>query len=119
MKMATLEFNNAKVPEVYGLHALPLDIALMGDDAKNDWWYSYYKYNFSAGVIGTEHFDKIVVDWTDYGFERTIASIDTFNFVPGDSMSRKEVAEILYRMKAIRDTGNEYYNPELMPNPIN
>lgn len=99
IKMAVLEFNNGVVPPErttsYGKAA----------DANNkEWYYPHLDYSLAGNFIGLKHTKKLE------GTE--------FDFLPNDSMSRKEVAEMLYRMKSTKDHKLTAYDDFFTPNII-
>lgn len=119
MKMAILQFNNGEVPGYDAMFGNPYDIASW-EGVENEWWYEYYHYVFSANLVGTAHFEKFNADWSGLGVDSDFAN-PTFNFAPNGSMTRKEVAEMLYRMKAVKDNEEAidgYYYEGLEPNLI-
>lgn len=119
LKMSILQFNDGKIPEYGAMFGNPYDIASW-EDVEDEWWYDYYNYAFSASLVGTEHFKEFNGDWSGMGVESSFAN-PTFNFEPDGSMSRKEVAEMLYRMKAVKDNEDSiegYYYDELKPKTL-
>ena len=113
IKMAILEFNEGKIPEQTPEFANPYDIAQIKD---NPWWMPYYKSAMGGGFLGTKHFKKFNATWEVT--ENTSASNPTYNYEPAGSMTRKEVAEMLYRMKATKDFALSVYEDFLTPNII-
>lgn len=116
VKMATLEFNDGEIPSYDALFGNPYDIASMENYDEN-WWCPYYRYVFSSNTVGVDHFERYDADWESLGVDDDFAN-PTFNFGPGDSMTRKEVAEMLYRMKAIKDQGTSAYVDGMTPDSI-
>lgn len=119
MKMAILQFNDGKIPSYGAMFGNPFDIASW-DGVENEWWYDYYSYAFAANLVGTEHFKKYNADWSGMGVESSFAN-PTFNFAPNGTMTRMEVAEMLYRMKTVKDNeGNieGYYYDEIKPKDV-
>jgi len=115
LKMAVLEFNDGQVPAQWGMFGNPYDIAKVTD---NPWWKEYFVSAMGSNTIGTEHFPRFEADWSGMGVDSDFAN-PTYNFEPAASMTRKEVAEMLYRMKALKDTGEEgSYNEDLVPAPL-
>ncbi|MBI5753656.1 S-layer homology domain-containing protein [Candidatus Peregrinibacteria bacterium] len=99
IKMASIEFTNNDIPEkkwkFQGIEGMPADT----QDSKL-WFYKYLEYALKTNTVGTKHIDiSKAEEKGPYYYE----------FLPNDSMSRKEVAEMLYRMKAIKDNGEDYY----------
>ncbi len=101
IKMAILEFNDGKIPRVAGMYSDPYDIYKLFKDNDNPWWKPYYISAISSNTIGTEHFPKIEPYWSGVLY--------SFNFGPGEAMARKEAAEMLYRMKALKDNNETFY----------
>lgn len=101
VKMSVLEFNNSQIPTVpSGKEALnkPYDVD------SSAWYYNYIMKAINEDTVGLTH--------------ATYHGGGTYNYYPGDSMTRKEVAEMLYRMKAVRDNGAEKYSTSIMPSAI-
>jgi hypothetical protein len=104
IKMAVLEFDlydeNA---DMYGHSgANPRDIDL------DEWYASYFWSAQHIEALGLEH---ITIEAKD--------SMPLTYFYPGDPMTRKEVAEMLYRMKTIKDNSLEIYSDQYKPDPLN
>lgn len=77
---------------------------LLGDN-----WFDIYIYSaVDRNAVGKDHVTNVAAD-----------SMPEVYFHPGDSMSRKEVAEILYRMKTLTDNSVFGYVDTMSPNPIN
>jgi len=76
----------------------------MNDQA---WYYKYFTYVIFRNLVGQEHVNKITNISSDYGFDQY--------FKPGDTMARKEVAEMLYRMKTLKDNKIEKYSSNYSP----
>mgnify|MGYP003987036577 CR=1 FL=1 len=99
IKMATLEFHNGEIPPVAGLYINGYDIAKALTDNPDEWWKEYYSSARGANTVGIDHFDR-------YDTEEST----TYDFGPGESMTRKEVAEMIYRMKSNNDSGKTWYD---------
>ncbi len=98
MKMAVLEFNDGAIPETdLYMWEIPADVN------EGEWYFDYLEYVRAADLVGEMH---------------TESTVDGFNFFPGDSMSRKEVAEMLYRMKSVMDTNGSQYRSWVSPDII-
>ena len=69
------------------------------DVSKTGWYSAYMHFLFNKNLIGLRH-------------------VINKSFKPGDSMSRKEVAEMLYRMKASVDNNNSDYAQGTLPQNI-
>lgn len=99
IKMASEEFTNNNIPKIkwkFGpLEGMPAD----AQDSQV-WSYKYIEYGLKTNTVGKKHIGHgdMEKDGPYY-----------FKFFPDESMSRKEVAEMLYRIKAIRDNENNYY----------
>lgn len=96
-KMAILEFNDGTLPVAQDQPNMPYDA---GDD---QWYYGYLEYGMYANIFGLNH-----IEVTGTGF----------NYFPGDSMTRKEVAEMLYREKSIDDRNVDVYEKGMSPEAI-
>lgn len=78
-------------------------------DIPTDAWYNdYFNQAINTNTVGTKHVVYNYGDYENYGY----------NFYPGNSMSRKEVAEMLFRLKAIADLAADSYADTIMPNEI-
>ncbi len=99
MKIAVLEFYDGLVPDdTHGL-LKPVDID------ENAWYYPYFEYLYATAQLGTEHL-------------YIIPDSDAAYYVPQASMTRAEVAEMLYRMKTVKDNGLEIYTDTYYPTPL-
>lgn len=79
------------------------------DVTTGDNWFDVYIYSGTdAHSIGTDHVTSVAAD-----------SMPEVYFHPGDSMSRKEVAEMLYRMKTLTDNGVFGYVDTMAPDNLN
>lgn len=109
VKLAVLSFNEGKIPEYDVLIELPHDIENM-KNLTNQWWWDYLKYALASQIVGLEHFPRFNKnDFSDYNFE------------PTEPMSRKEVAELLYRIKTVNDNNLDVYSDDdnLILQPLN
>ncbi len=115
IKMAILEFNDGEIPAQSGIFETPYDIAKITD---NTWWKPYFESAMGSNLVGTNHFTTFNADWSGMKVESDFTN-PTYNFGPGEPMTRKEVAEMLYRIKALKDSGERgSYIDGLKPNPI-
>lgn len=73
----------------------------------NEWYGEYIFTAFLRSLVGLEH-----VYTVDNG------EMANMYYGPADPMSRKEAAEMLYRMKTLVDNGAEMYDENIYPNPI-
>lgn len=90
MKMAVLEFNGGVVPEYrYDYFSSYSDVV------EGEWYYDYADYAFSANIVGTNH-----EEWDANG---------GYKYMPAGGMTRGEVAEMLYRLRALEDYNSERY----------
>ncbi len=72
-------------------------------------WFDVYIYSaVDRNAVGKDHVTQLAAD-----------SMNEIYFHPGDSMSRKEVAEMLYRMKTLTDNSVFGYVDTMSPNPLN
>jgi len=104
IKIAMLEFTNLDQT-----NNSPLGWLNYVDVNKNAWYMPYFNQAINTNTVGTAH---ITYD-SSQSFE-----YDRYDFYPGDSMTRKEVAEMLFRLKAITDLRAEYYEDTISPNEI-
>ena len=97
IKMAILEFNDGEIPSYIEEN--------MGFAIDSSQWYAEYLYPaIFNSLVGLEHV--------------TPAGTDISDFHPGESMTRKEVAEMLYRMKTVKDNELDFYTENYTPNNI-
>jgi S-layer homology domain len=88
-------------------------------DIPIDAWYNdYFNQAINTNTVGTKHIVYNYSDYEDYVYGDTDYENVGYNFFPGDSMSRKEVAEMLFRLKAIADLTADRYAETIMPNEI-
>ena len=98
IKIAVLEFNYGEIP------AYTSNYGNLKDAPSTEWYYPYLNYALSANVLGRNHTNQI--------------DATSFKFYPGEDMSRKEVAEMLYSMKTVRDNSLDSYDEAYEPNPL-
>lgn len=104
VKMAILEFNNDKIPPDLDSPAL----TDAKDNTEDKWYYKHIDYALQAEIVGLKHATTIDQD-KDLGM---------IKFYPEEAMSRKEVAEMLYRMKTMSDNYAEYYKETDKPDTM-
>lgn len=117
VKLAVLAFNNGRVPDHQSVFGNPFDVASMSNRSKT-WWWDYYVYAFSSNIIGLTHFERYDADWSSMNVDSDFAN-PTFDFGPTQPMTRKEVAELLYRTKAITDNEGDSYALGFLPWSVN
>ncbi|MFC1647442.1 S-layer homology domain-containing protein [Patescibacteria group bacterium] len=72
-------------------------------------WFDVYLYSaVDANAVGKDHVTSVAAD-----------SMPELYFAPGESMSRKEVAEMLYRMKTLTDNEVFGYVETMSPDNLN
>lgn len=100
IKMAILEFNDGQIPDYS-------EMLLWGfeDVDRTEWYGQYIEPALSNELVGLEH--------------AQITSVESGKFFPGDPMTRKEVAEMLYRMKTVKDNSLVIYSDQNTPNSLN
>jgi hypothetical protein len=103
VKMAVLAFNDNVLPET------SFPAVEYSDIIEGQWYYDYFNYAFYAYLLGEKHTTIISSGGFEYYGEK---------FYPGDSMTRKEVAEMLYRMKVVKDNSLAYNYSWQEPYPI-
>ena len=95
LKMALLEFPN--------INAESVALNSYVDVSPEEWYYQYASYAISNNFVGLKHTTR-TPDYTK------------MNYFPGDSMTREEFAEMLYRLKTVQDNGligyDSSYGPE-------
>ena len=70
-----------------------------------EWYYEYLMPAIKHNLLGSEHVTS-----------NNSGEMASLMFYPNESMPRKEVAEMLYRFKALKDNAwAESYSPELVP----
>lgn len=101
IKVATLEFNNGNVTsDSYSGESLRMGSFV--DVDKNGWYYDLFRYAINSNIVGLNHVrSQANPNSLYYG-------IDQY-FEPGGEMSRKEVAEMVYRLKTIKDNNVPVY----------
>jgi hypothetical protein len=103
VKMAVLGF------EIYNENAdterEAREETLYNDAMPGEHWFEAYLYS--------------AIDRNAAGKEHVFTIEDGYYFDPGESMSRKEVAEMLYRMKTLTDNEVFGYVESMSPNPLN
>ncbi len=111
IKMASLEFNNGTLPNdgMYAGATIKLNSVL--DIDYNQWYGDYFTYVWLRNLVGTGH----VVENAN---PDSSAGVDRY-YDPAGSMTRKEVAEMLYRMKTIKDNSLTVYEEGDTPEPLN
>jgi hypothetical protein len=100
IKIASLEFNNAEIPTVND----PYYSKTYDDISADEWYYDSFDYAASANVLGTDHITGS--DSIDY----------SYLYSPGGSMTRSEVAEMLFRLQSIQDHTSDSYGYDDRPN---
>jgi len=79
------------------------------DVLTGDNWFDIYIYSaVDRHAVGTDHVTSVAAN-----------SMPEVYFHPGDSMTRKEVAEMLYRIKTLTDNEVFGYVDTMIPNPLN
>jgi hypothetical protein len=101
IKMAILEFNDGQIPTTPSGKAT---ISKPYDVDNTAWYYNYIMQAVNEDTVGLSH--------------ATYHGGGTYKYYPGDSMTRKEVAEMLYRMKAVRDNGAGKYSTSITPQQL-
>jgi len=109
IKMAVLEFNEGKIPAKYIEYEMPSDINI----ESNEWWIPYFESAMGSNVIGIEHFINNEVSLNTSG--QVAVAKKSYKFCPGCPMSRMEVSEMLYRLKAVHDNDKRQYTKEILP----
>lgn len=93
VKMALLEFPNVN----------PVSTSInVVDVPESEWYYQYVSYALANNLVGLKH--------TTY--------YDGSKYYPGDSMSRAEFAEMLYRLKTLQDNNLASYDVDYSPENI-
>ena len=119
LKIADLEFGLGPYESETNF---PIDVARELSNS-SPWWGTYF-YNLNyRNVIGTDHvtLSSFEGDWsgisvgTDTHFSDT-----TYDYNINEAMSRKEVTDLLFRLKTIKDSNINYYGEELQfyPNDL-
>jgi hypothetical protein len=103
IKMAEFEFNNGKIPQE---PASPM-LTYAKDVTEDKWYHGHVSYALQSDIVGLNH--ATIDKSTDLG---------VIIFYPEKEMSRKEVAEMLYRIKTIKDNSQEVYTDSYKPEPL-
>jgi len=106
IKMATLEFNGGEIPTGYAYAGLSLTVDSFQDIDHSAWYFNYFEYAIAANILGLKHVIQ--------QYDATSPYYEEIQFFgPGTDMARKEVSEMLYRMKAIRDKAASKYTDQV------
>ncbi len=98
VKMAILEFNNGQIPNYEeGLWSF-------SDIDKSQWYAKYMVPALFNNLVGTRHAQTTSVSSADY--------------LPAGPMTRGEVAEMLFRMKTVKDKGLTAYSAQAFANEL-
>ncbi len=108
IKMTLLEFNNGKEPpeELSDDEKYPIPKFLLNDVSHDKWYYNYITYANTINALGMKH------------VKPANEKSNLYNYSPEDQMSRAEVAEMLYRMKVIKDLSIDTYDEGYKPYAI-
>ena len=74
------------------------------------WYFKYFTYVIFRNLVGQEHVKIVKNIQSDYGNDQY--------FYLNKSMTRKEVAEMLYRMKAMKDNNAEIFTEGDVPKDL-
>lgn len=110
IKMVVLEFNNGEIPP-YNYDQISLLLGSFKDIHEDAWYYDYFSYAVYADILGMKHVIKHSNPESEY------QGIDQY-YGPGGNMPRKEVSEMLYRLKTIKDNDIVKYSDTYVPEPI-
>jgi hypothetical protein len=110
IKMDVLGFNEGEVPETDGYAGISLLYSSYQDIDYDQWYGEYMEYALPRYILGESHVDTEDNPDADWG-------TDVY-YAPGGDMSRAEVAEMLYRTKAMIDLGEFRYTEGMVPNSI-
>lgn len=107
MKMAA----NLMVLDKIRTQVTPLyyDDKFIIDMSGSAWYAKYARTLFEMRAVGTSH---------TYFADNTSVNAPIINFTPEGSMTRAEVAEMLYRIKALVDNNRTVYSDYLEPNNL-
>lgn len=104
IKMAVFEYNNNKIPQKPNNPML----TSAKDVTENKWYYKHITYALQANLAGLSH--TTIVDQD--------GDPNVIIFYPEKEMSRKEIAEMLYRMKTMADNYVDSYREEHKPDTL-
>lgn len=110
IKMVTLEFTEGDVPQD-GYAGVSLLMNSFKDIGQNEWYYEYFRYAVMANILGMKHVVTLENPESEY------YGIDQY-YSPGGDMPRKEVSEMLYRLKTIKDNDIVKYSIDYVPEPM-
>jgi len=108
IKMADLEF---AIPWGGAYAGLSLKVDSYKDIDHSAWYFDYFEHAISENILGLEHVVKQYNELNPY------YETDQY-FGPGGDMTRKEVAEMLYRMKTVKDNNLSKYQDTYSPNSL-
>lgn len=91
IKMASIEMfgSNVGIYPTFRNYQKPVDVE------ENAWYSRYVNFALNANAVGREH---------------TFVYADGLHYEPAGAMTRKEVAEMLYRMRVMRDNNLAFYD---------
>jgi len=99
-KIASLEFNDGKLPQGEPSDFYSFNSAsYYGDIPADSWYYQYMDYALKANTLGTDH------SFENYDYEK-----HSNRFVPNDPMTRKEAAEMFFRFRSMKDNSKQAYD---------
>lgn len=101
IKMAVYELNEGDIPE----YKSGIGLLLPDDVNGSDWFAELIDYALWVDIVGDEHM-QVNVD-TEESF-----------FMPNEAMTRKEVAELVYRLISMRDNQDTHYQSWHNPYPL-
>lgn len=110
IKMGVLEFNEGEIPQ-YNFEEIEALVSSFKDIYEDAWYFNYFSYALYADILGMQHVIKLSNPDSDY------YGVDQY-YGPGGDMSRKEVSEMLYRLKTIKDNNIVKYSDAYIPEPI-
>ncbi len=97
LKMALLEFPN--------INPTNTPVEDYSDVPSSEWYYQYVSYALGNFLVGLKHIQ--------YSFDN-----NSMNYLPGESMTREEVAEMLYRLKTLQDNNLTSYDDAYGPQNV-
>lgn len=111
IKIATLEFFSGETPQIEGWAGSSILKDSYVDVFYNEWYGDYLEFALLHNLVGQNHVVEVQNSSSSAGVDRYYA--------PNDGMSRGEVAEMLYRMKAAIDNDSTIFvEDSFIPNAI-
>jgi len=112
LKMGILEFNDFETPE------FRLDYGAVTDADQDAWYFDYLDYAMSANLVGLKH-TGVESNFHYYYFYPVVEEnkivfkfdgLGNIAYEPSGDLSRKEAAELIFRLMSVRDNDLDIFN---------